>query len=124
MVSIAGVKEHLVIPQVYPIKKFVKSLIVIGLAGLIIIFEDPISANQNEVTEQQKCVVYLKKCFSQEDYDYLYDFSTLTTGECFASCKSTYDEDDNCGFDMCFEMCKVAAGISDEACPIPTDPPE
>ena len=105
-------------------KKFIKSFIVIVFAGLAIIIGHPVSADQSQETEQQKCVESLKKCFSPDDYEYLYDFSTLSTNECFVACKSTYDKVDSCDFDICFEMCKVASGNSKKACPIPADPLE
>jgi hypothetical protein len=108
-------------PLVYPIKQYVKALIVIGFAGLLIIIGHPVLAEQSQEAEQQKCVAYLEKCFSPEDYEYIDDFSTLTTGECFAVCKSTYDKDYDCGFEKCFEICKVASGNSKNACPIPAD---
>jgi hypothetical protein len=105
-------------------KKFIKPLIFIVFSGLLIIVEHPVLADQSQETEQQKCVEYLKKCFSPEDYEYIDDFSTLSTSECFVACKSTYNQVDACDFDLCFEMCKVASGHSKEACPIPADPPE
>ncbi len=75
-------------------------------------------------TEQQKCLEYLKKCFSSEDYEYIGDFSILSINECWVACKSTYDNDFSCDFDTCLEMCKVASGHSKNACPIPADPLE
>ncbi len=105
-------------------RKFIKSLIVMVFSGLLTIIGHPVSAGESQETDRQKCVEYLKKCFSPEDYEYLYDFSTLSTNECFVACKSTYTKDDGCDFDMCFEMCKVASGHSKNACPIPADPLE
>ena len=105
-------------------KKFFKSLLVVVFTGLLIIIGHQVPADQIQETEQQKCVEYLKKCFSQEDEEYIYDFSTLSTNECFVACKSTYDKVDSCDFDICFEMCKVASGNSKKACPIPADPLE
>jgi hypothetical protein len=105
-------------------KKFSKSLIVTVFAGLLIIIGHPVFADQSQETEQQKCVKYLKKCFSPENYEYLYDFSTLSKNDCWLACKRTETKVDGCDFDMCFEMCKVASGYSKEACPIPTEPIE
>jgi hypothetical protein len=102
-------------------RKFIKSFIVIVFTGLLIIIGHPISANQSSETEQQKCAEYLKKCFSPEEYEYFGDVSALTTNECFIFCESTYDKDYDCGFDKCFEICKVASGNSKNACPIPAD---
>ena len=92
-----------------------------GSVGLLGNIGHPISANQSAETEQQKCVEYLKKCFSSEEYEYFGDVSTLTTNECFISCKSTFNKDYDCGFDKCFEICEVASGNSKKACPIPAD---
>ena len=105
-------------------KKFIKPLIFIVFSGLLFIIGHPVFADQSQETEQQKCVEYLKKCFSPKDYEYIDDFLTLSTSECFVACKSTYAKVDACDFDMCFEMCKVASGHSKKACPIPADAPE
>jgi len=105
-------------------KKFIKSLIVIMFSGLLIIIGHSISADPSPETEQQKCLEYLKKCFSSEDYEYIGDFSILSINECWVACKSTYDNDFSCDFDTCLEMCKVASGNSKNACPIPADPLE
>jgi hypothetical protein len=92
--------------------------------ALLLISGQPVSANPDMDMEQKKCVVYLKKCFTPEDYEYIGDFSTVSTAECFTFCKSTYTMADACDFDLCFEMCKVASGNLDKACPIPTYPAE
>ena len=105
-------------------KKFIRSFIVIVFTGLLINIGHPVSADQGQETEQQKCVEYLKKCFSPEDYEYIGDFSILSINECWVACKSTYDNVFSCDFDTCLEMCKIASGHSKKACPIPTEPIE
>jgi hypothetical protein len=105
-------------------KKCIKFSIVTVFAGMLIVIGHSVSADQSQETEQQKCVEYLKKCFSSEDYEYIDDFSTLSTNECWVACKNTYTKVDGCDFDMCFEMCKVASGHSKKACPIPAEPLE
>ena len=105
-----------------PMKKFIKSSILMVFAGLLITIAHPLLADQSPETDQQKCVEYLKKCFSPEDYEYIGDISVLSINECWVACKSTYDNDFSCDFDTCLEMCKVASGHSKNACPIPTDP--
>jgi len=93
-------------------------------AALLLISGQLILADPDADLEQKKCVAYLKKCFTPEDYEYIGDFSILTQAECFVACKSTYAMADACDFDLCFEMCKVASGNSEKACPIPIDTSE
>jgi len=105
-------------------RKFIKSLIVMVFSGLLMIIGQPVSADESQETEPQKCVEYLKNCFTPEDYDYIDDFSVLSVNECWLACNRTYTKVGACDFDTCLEMCKVASGHSKIACPIPADPLE
>ena len=93
-------------------KKFIKSVVVIVFSGLLMIIGQPVSADESQETEQQKCMEYLKKCFTPEDYEYIDDFSALSVNECWLACKRTYEKGYGCDFDTCLEMCKVASGHS------------